>query len=150
MSGCASSQSTSAPTASPPVDKKTTAIPTTSRPLSDRDTIQQGIDSAQDSCIANLPRDASTDKCILKPEHKEKMINLIVQNITAAEQHCQKVLPRSEDLSLCTISDAKILLISRNTAFCVNDLFFTPDDLESYCLNVQIYHHPWYDKYYLN
>jgi hypothetical protein len=141
MSGCSSSQPTAISTV--------TTAPTTFQPPSNHDITQKGIDSAEKACIDNLPRDVPTDKCVLTSENKENMINVIVQNITEAEQHCQKVLPRAKDISLCKISDAKKTEIARNTAFCVQSFEPTTSKM-MYCLGVQIYHSPWYKDYTLN
>jgi hypothetical protein len=145
VSGCTSSQ----PTVTSTTTSRVTAIPTTYQPLSDHDIVQQGIASAEKICIDYLPRDAPTDKCVMAPENQEKMINLIVQNITAAEQHCEKVLPRSKDLSECTISDTRMSSISSRTKSCMENRETTISNM-NFCLNVQIYHFPWYDTYYLN
>jgi len=108
MSGCTSSQSTATSTA--------TAAPTTYQPPSDRDIIQLGIADAEKRCVDLTPRDAPTDKCFMTSSDKDKMANLIIQKMEEKEQNCLKTLPRSKDISLCSVIDENIRLMGWHTA----------------------------------
>lgn len=105
MSGCTSSQST-AP-----------AAPITSQPISDRELIQQGIANAETKCIGQLPRGASTDKCIINSINKEKIIDSTILKLKEKEQDCLKDLPRSKDIILCSVSASDKIFIGEEIAF---------------------------------
>jgi hypothetical protein len=94
LSGCTSSQPTAA------------VSPTTSQPISDREHIRQGITFDETTCIGELPRGDSTDKCIINSTDKEKIIDSIILKLREKEEKCLKDLPRSKDTSLCTVRDS--------------------------------------------
>jgi len=108
LPGCTSSQST--PTS------MVTVAPTTYQPPSDRELIQQGIADAEKRCVDLLPRDVSTDKCLMTSSYKDKMINLIIQRVKEEEQDCLAVLPRSKTTSYCTVTDNNKKLMGWHTA----------------------------------
>ena len=95
VSGCTSSQ--------PTTTSISTAAPITYQPPSDRDLIKQGITFDETTCIGNIPRGASTVKCIINSTDREKIVDSIILKLKEKEAACLKDLPRSKDISLCTV-----------------------------------------------